>query len=368
VKVNDPEYSATDEIARTLVEYSTQVSSGDRVLVIMRETETLPIVRAVAADAYRRGAVVQTLFYALSMQRDLLALGTDEQIGWTPEVWRYAMEWADVCIDVRGARNPHEFDGIPADRIARMRRAEGEISALRTAGTRWTILRVPNESFAQQAGMNLDAAESMFRHAVLQDWDAAGNEYRNMQRRLQGTEEVRIIGADTDLRFSTRGRSYVVDDGRINMPGGEVFTAPVEDSVTGTIAFEHPGVFAGVFIEGIRLVFGDGRVVDASARSNEEFLFHLLDMDEGARGVGEFGIGTNRYVDRFTNDIFYDEKILGTIHIALGRSYAECGGVNRSALHWDIVKDLRTEGSVLFDGVSLFEEGAWNLGKSAPRR
>lgn len=358
---NNPEYSTTDAIARTLVEYSTQVAAGDRVLVIMRETETLPIVRAVAAEAYRRGAVVQTLFYALAMQRDLLTLGTDEQIGWTPEVWRYAMEWADVCIDIRGARNPHEFDGIPAERIARMRRAEGEISALRTAGTRWTILRVPNEAFAQQAGMSVDVAESIFRRAVLQDWDSAGDEYQGMQRRLQGTEDVHIVGRDTDIRFSTRGRSYVVDDGRINMPGGEVFTAPVEDSVQGTIAFEHPGVFSGVFVDGIRLSFRDGRVVDASADANEEFLFHLLDMDEGARRIGEFGIGTNRYVDRFTNDIFYDEKILGTIHIALGRSYTECGGVNQSALHWDIVKDLRAEGSVQFDGVPLFEHGRWHV-------
>jgi aminopeptidase len=361
VNVKDPEYSTTDAIARTLVEYSTQVTAGDRVVVIMREIETFPIVRGVAAAAYRQGALVQTLFSGAAMQRDLLLFGSDEQISWTPEVWRYAMEWADVCIDIRGARNPHEFDGVPSARITRMRRAEGEVSALRTSGTRWTILRVPNESFAQLAGMSVDAAEIMFRQAVLQDWEIAGAEYRVLQQRLQGRENVRIVGAGTDLQFSTRDRTYVVDDGRINMPGGEVFTAPIEESVTGTITFEHPGVFAGVFIEGIRLTFREGRVVDAASESNEEFLYQLLDMDAGSRRVGEFGIGTNRYVDRFTNDIFYDEKILGTVHIALGRSYTECGGLNRSALHWDIVKDLRSEGSILFDGVSLFENGTWNV-------
>jgi aminopeptidase len=362
--VTDLSGSNTDAIAQILVAYSTQVVAGDRVLVIMREVETFPLARAVGAAALRRGGLVQTLFASTSMQRDLLLEGTDDQVGWVPEVWRHAMEWADVCIDLRGFRNPHEFEGISSERIAHLRRAEGEISALRTSGTRWTILRVPNEAFAQQAGMSMDAAAALFSRAVLQDWEEECVAYTALQTRLQGAKEVQILGVGTDLTFSTDERIYVVDDGRINMPGGEVYTAPEESSVRGVITFEHPSVYAGVSIEGIRLAFRDGRVVDAAAGRNERFLHELLDMDEGARSVGEFGIGTNRYVDRFTNDLLYDEKIMGTVHIALGRSYTECGGTNWSALHWDIVKDLREAGSVLFDGVPFFENGAWTVLKN----
>lgn len=353
------EYSTGEQVAQILVRYSTRVERNDRVLIVMREVESFELARSVAREAQRHGARVQTLFSSALMQADLLREGAEEQVGWVPELWRFAMEWADVCIDLRGFRNPHEFQGVASGRIALLRKAEGEISALRTAKTRWSLVRVPTEALAQQAGMAFDALEQMFYRSVLQDWEQEAVEYRTLQEQLEGSNEVRIVGEGTDLRFSTAGRSYVVDDGRINMPGGEVFTAPLDESVNGIISFEHPGVFAGVFIEAIRLEFRDGVVVDASAGTNEEFLSDLLDMDAGARRVGEFGIGTNRHIDVITNDILYDEKILGTIHIALGRSYAECGGVNQSSLHWDIVKDLRSGGTIYFDGVERFKNGSW---------
>ena len=168
---------------------------------------------------------------------------------------------------------------------------------------------------------------------------------------------MRIIGRDTDLTFSTAGRIYVVGDGRINIPDGEVYTAPVDDSAEGVIAFEHPGVYAGQRIEGIRLEFRAGEVVAATARSGEAFLRQILDLDDGARRIGEFGVGVNDGLDRFVGDIFFDEKIGGTIHLALGRAYAECGGPNQSALHWDLIKDLRTEGAIELDGRRVFENG-----------
>lgn len=349
-----------DQIATVLVDHSTGVTEGDRVVVIMREPEAFPIARAVSAQCTRRGAYVQTLFYSAEMQGDILRLGSSRQVEWVPELWRQAMDWADVCIDLRGFRNRHEYEGVPTERITKMRKAEGEISAMRTSQTRWTLLRIPNESFAQQAGKSMQDVSEFFYRSVLQNWKEEGRKYQTFRESLDGTREVRIVGAGTDLSFSTAGRRYIVDDGGINMPGGEVFTAPVEESVNGTIQFEHPGVFAGVFMEDVRLTFSDGAVVEASSSSNEGFLHQLLDMDGGSRRVGEFGIGTNREMTFFTNDILYDEKILGTIHIALGRSYSECGGLNQSSLHWDIVKDLRDQGTVYFDGEPEFQAGAWN--------
>lgn len=348
-----------DEVAKVLVDYSTTTTNGDRVLIIMREPETFPLVRAVSARCVAAGAYPQVLFYSIYLDRDLMKLGTIEQAEWVPEVWQQAMDWADVCIDLRGARNLYEYNDIAPERVAAHRKAEGKISALRTQTTRWTLSRIPTEALAQQAGRSLDEMMEFYFDAVLQDWEAETERLKSLQTQLTGTREVRIHSKDTDLIFSTEGRSYVVEDGRVNVPGGELFTSPLEDSVEGHIRFTNPGVFAGVLMEDIYLKFRGGVVVEATARTNEDFLHQLLDMDPGARRVGEFAVGTNRKLTFFCNDILYDEKIFGTVHIALGRSYTECGGKNESALHWDIVKDLRADGAMYIDGKKLLEQGRW---------
>jgi aminopeptidase len=345
------------ELARVLVDYSTRTQAGDRCIIIMRELESFPLARAVYARAVELGAYPQVLFNSTYLQRDLMRLGTTEQVGWEPELYTHAMEWADVCVDLRAATNLYEFADIDTATVSLHRKAEGTVSALRTRTTRWTICRIPTAAIAQQAGRSLDTMMAFFFGATLLDWEQEAADLEARRTRLDGTGSVRILAPGTDLRFSTEGRRYVAEDGHINMPGGELFTAPVEDSVEGYITFEDPGVFAGTLMEGIRLEFEKGAVVTASAESNGAFLNTLLDMDAGSRRVGEFGIGTNPRVDFLSNDILYDEKIYGTVHIALGRSYAECGGKNDSALHWDIVKDLRRGGTVEVDGTTIIEDG-----------
>jgi aminopeptidase len=218
-------------------------------------------------------------------------------------------------------------------------------------------VRVPNESFAQAAGMSLGEAMEFFFDATLRDWEEASRRYRRIGDLFQTASRVRIVGRDTDLAFSTAGRTYVVGDGHINIPDGEVYTAPVEDSAEGVITFKYPGVYAGRTIDGIRLELRAGEVVAATADTGEEFLQQILAIDDGARRIGEFGVGVNFGIDRFIGDILFDEKIGGTIHLALGRAYAECGGKNQSALHWDLVKDLRREGAIELDGRRVFEDG-----------
>jgi aminopeptidase len=326
----------------------------------MQEAETLPLARAVYAQAVKKGALPYVEFGSAYMERDLMRLGTREQLDWVPEIQAYGIaEWADVYLSLRGGRNPCEFADIATDRFVAHRRAMGKVSALRTEHTRWVIARVPSEAFAQQAGMSLDQAMALFFDATLRDWPAESERSRRVRDLFQTGETVRIVGWETDLSFSTKGRTYVVGDGHINMPDGEVFTAPVEDSVEGQIAFEFPGVFAGQKVEGIRLTLEGGQVVEAKAERNEALLQELLRMDEGAQRVGEFGLGTNPGIQRFCADHFYDEKIGGTAHLALGRSYSQCGGLNQSALHWDIVKDLRQEGTIYLDGHKVFEKGAY---------
>ena len=346
-----------EQLAALLVGWSTGVRPGDRVLITMVEPETFPLVRAVHAAVVRAGGLAHVEFQSGRLEGELLRLGSDEQAGWLPELQRVGMEWADVSIALRGAGSLHELADVPAGRIAARRRALGLVSALRTERTRWVIVRLPSESLAQQAGMTPDELVSVFFAAALRDWESEARQYRRVASLFAGAREVRILGRGTDLRLSIEGRTWMIDDGHLNMPGGEIATSPVETSAEGEIAFEYPALYAGRSIPGIRLRFAEGRVVEACADAHQDLLEELLDMDDGARRVGELGFGLNPAIERPCGDLFYDEKIAGTVHIALGRSYAECGGQNRSALHWDIVKDLRREGTVTADGRTVLERG-----------
>jgi aminopeptidase len=293
------------------------------VQITMMEVDTFPLARAVYATAVKAGALPHIEFQSAYLERDLMRFGNQEQLAWVPEMNAYGMEWADVYIGLRGASNPHEFTGISADKIAAHKRAMGQVSAMRNELTRWVLVRVPNESFAQQAETSMDEMMEFFFNATLRDWGGERARLVELQQVYQAARHVRIVGEETDISFSTKGRIYVVADGKLNMPDGEIFTAPVDDSVEGQVYFEFPGVYVGQKVEGIRLTFKQGKVVEASAESNEDLLNQLLDMDEGARFVGEFGVGLNFGIDRYSYDILYDEKIGGTIHLALGRAYKE---------------------------------------------
>lgn len=348
-----------NRLAEILVGYSTRVGPGDRVMINMMEVETQPLVEAVYEQVVRAGGLPEVYYSSDWLKRILLREGTDDQVDWVPEVESHGMEWADVYIGLRGARNPYEFGDIPADRLAAHRRAMGKVSAKRNLLERWVLVKVPNEAFAQQAQMSLDQTMQFFFDASLRDWQAESERLRELCERFGAAQTVRIVGEDTDLTFSTAGRVYVAGDGRMNMPDGEIFTAPVDDSANGTVYFELPAMYANRRIAGIRLRFVDGEVVEASSDENEELLTSVLDLDSGSRRLGEFGVGLNFGIQAWTGEVLFDEKIGGTVHLALGRAYGECGGTNQSALHWDIVKDLRTIGALYLDGQVVFEGGKY---------
>jgi aminopeptidase len=226
----------------------------------------------------------------------------------------------------------------------------------------WVVCEYPVHATAQEAGMTLGEYTEFIYGAVLLGWDAEGAKMKRIASVFDAAEVIRIVGDETDLTLSLAGRSGAIDDGHINMPGGEVFYSPIEDSVQGTVTFsEFPAVYYGHEVEGARLVFENGRVVEASARSGEAFLLRTLDTDEGARRLGELGIGCNPGIQRFTKNVGFDEKIDGTVHLAIGNSYSSTGGKNVSRIHWDIVKDLRRGGKLYADGVLVQEDGAWRL-------
>ena len=344
-------------LAEILVNYSTRVRPGERVMINMMETETRPLVEAVYREVVRAGGLPEVYYSSDFLKRTLMLEGSDEQVDWVPEIESYGMDWADCYIGLRGSRNPYEFSEISSQRLAAHRAAMGKVSRKRNESTRWVLVKVPNENFAQQAGMSLDETMRFFFDASLRDWEQERRRYRELAAIFESAERVRIVGTDTDISFSTAGRKYVAGDGEFNMPDGEIFTAPVDDSAEGEIRFEVPAVYANRKIPGIRLRFERGVVVEASADENGEFLNQILDMDDGARRLGEFGVGLNFGIRRWTYEVLFDEKIGGTVHLALGRAYGECGGVNESALHWDIVKDLRANGYVELDGKRVLENG-----------
>ncbi len=352
--MTDPRW---DQLADILINYSTRTQAAEKVFITMMEVETLPLVERVYSHAVKVGALPQVEFVSAFLERELMHHGSIGQLDWVPSIQAYGMEWADVYVGLRGFRNPHEFAGISPERIAAHRQALGKTSAMRSELTRWVLVRVPNESFAQQAQTSLAAMMDFFFNATLRDWSEEIKQYTEINQIFQAAEHVRVEGRETDIRFSSKGRIYVIGDGKHNMPDGEIFTAPVDDSAEGQIYFEFPGVYAGQLIKGIRLLFSEGQVVKATAEENEALLHQMRETDEGAKRLGEFGVGLNFGIDRFSYDILYDEKIGGTIHLALGRAYAENLGVNKSALHWDIVKDLREEGIIYLDDRKVFEKG-----------
>ncbi len=354
----DPRWKKLGEL---LVNYSVAVKPGEKVMIAMGELESFPLVHGVHEAVIRAGGYPQVQFLSETLRHQLLRHGSAEQLAWVPEIESYGMEWADVYIGLRGASNLHQHDDIPADKLSLSQQAMGRISTLRWQKTRWCLVRVPNAAFAQQAETDEETITEMFFNACLLDWPRESGKWREWARRLDGASSVRVTGKDTDLRFSVQGRKWLAADGKINMPDGEIMSAPVEDSVDGEIYFDFPGVLSGRLIHDIRLRWKAGRLVEAASSTHQDFLRAVLATDAGSSIIGEFAMGTNMAVNRFCKDILIDEKIGGTIHIALGRSYPECGGVNNSAIHWDIIKDIRREGLVEVDGKPVLRNGQFLL-------
>ncbi len=340
-----------------LVNYSARVKPGERVMIAMGEVETLPLVQAVYAAVIRAGGFPQVQFLSETLRQVLLTDGNEPQLAWVPEIEAYGMQWADVYFGLRGAFDLEIHQAIPARRLSLNQAAAGKVSSLRWQNTRWCLVRVPNQVFARQAGVEYDTLMDMFFNACLLDWEEMTGKWKDWAGRLNRGREVRLVGKDTDLRFSTEGRTWVIGDGRNNMPDGEINTAPVESSIDGCIYFEFPGVLSGRLMQDIRLRWEHGRLVEATSSTNQDFLRLILATDAGASLIGEFALGTNPFINLFCKDILIDEKIGGTVHIAMGRAYPECGGTNQSAIHWDIIKDTRSAGAVYLDGRLVLHNG-----------
>jgi aminopeptidase len=351
-----------DEYARLLVERSVDVQPGWQVLV--RGSHLCrPLVEAVIEHVARKGAypILQLSFEQIGgpFAREAPLEVLREPAPLQRKIW----EEVDAFIAIYGPENMREGSELSDERQAAVRQMLAPMRERTMAmAAPWVVAEYPVNAAAQDAGMTLGEYEEFIFDAVLLDWDAEAKRMRKIADVFDAADEVRIVGPGTDLTLSLAGRIGAVDDGHVNMPGGEVFYSPVEDSAQGVIEFsEFPAVYFGNEVDGARFVFDGGRIVDASARSGEPFLLQTLDTDAGARRLGELGIGCNPGIQRFMKNVAFDEKIDGTVHLAVGNSYSFTGGMNESSIHWDIVKDLRTSGMLYADGRLVQENGAWTI-------
>ncbi len=351
-----------DEYARLLVERSVGVQPGWQVCV--RATPLArPMVEAVVEQVARIGAypILQLSFehiggpFAREAPLEVLRAAAPLQ----ERIWSEV----DAFISIWAPENTREGSDLSEERQGAVQQMMAPLRArTMSMSVPWVIAEYPVLSTAQDAGMTLAELEEFIFDAVLLDWDAEAERMRAIADVFDAAGEVRLVGPGTDLTLSLDGRRGAVDDGHINMPGGEVFYSPLENSAEGVIEFgEFPAIYLGHEVDGARLVFEGGRIVDATARSGEDFLVQTLDTDDGSRRLGELGIGCNPGIQRFMKNVAFDEKIDGTIHLAIGNSYTSTGGTNGSAIHWDIVKDLRRDGRIYADGQLVQENGRWSI-------
>ena len=356
-RVRDPRL---DEYARLLVERSVKVQAGWQV-VIRATPAARPLIEAIAERVARLGAYPLLLLSFEQIGGPFAREAPLEVLRVAAPLQRRVWEEMDALIAIWAPERIDEGADLSEARREALQQSSAPMRERTMAmAVPWVIAEYAVPAPAEAAGLTLAGYEQFIFDAVLRDWNAEAVRMRSIAKIFDECDDVRIVGAGTDLTLSLAGRRGEVDDGHVNMPGGEVFYSPVEDSANGVIEFgEFPAVYYGHEVEGVRLVFKDGRVVDASARAGEEFLLRTLATDDGASRLGELGIGCNPGIQRFMKNVAFDEKIDGTIHLALGSSYSFTGGTNKSAIHWDIVKDLRGGGQLFADGQLVQEGGRW---------
>jgi aminopeptidase len=355
-------------LADVLVNYSTAVKPGEWV-GILGDVVALPALRAVYESVLRAGGNPSLFIGDDYMTRAFLREANDDQIAWLDPAQTIYYDKADVYIRIGGGSNTRAMSNIDPKRnqqVQSARRSWLNTSLQRSSqGTfKWVGAWYPNEASAQEANMSLEEYTDFVYSATYADREDAVSEWRKvaaMQEQkiqwLKGKKAIRLQGPHIDLNLSIDGRIFINACGERNMPDGEIFTGPVEDSVNGWVRFSYPSIVAGRAVSGIEIKFENGKVVEARAEANDDLLQAQLNTDAGARYLGEFAIGTNFGINRFTGNILFDEKIGGTVHMAIGMGYPDTGSKNTSAVHWDMICDMRNDSTIHVDGELFYQNG-----------
>jgi aminopeptidase len=374
--VSDPRVS---KFAKVLVEHSARIVPGDRVL-IEGTTAAEPLIRELYIQILERGGhphpVMGLPGMVPFMQEDLyLTYAKDTQLDFVPTFYKYAYDQFESRIRIHSATNTRATTSLDPLKVQRRAKAISSIteSQMRRGAEgvfKWVTTLYPTDGYAQDAGMSLQQYEDFVFGAVhaheedpIAYWRSTAAGQQKAIDWLTGKSQVVMRGPNVDLTLSILGRKFMNSVGLFNMPDGEIYTGPVEESVNGWVKFTYPAIYGGVAVEGAELTFLNGRVNQARAEKNQEYLIKMLESDAGSRYIGEFAIGTNFDINRFTGNILFDEKIGGTFHMALGAGYPETGSHNKSAIHWDMICDLRTDSEILVDGELFYKNGKFVFGE-----
>jgi len=347
------------KLAKSLVSYSTEIKPGERVLIVYECEATKPLILEIIREVYAAGGVPFIEVRDSQVQREILLGATEEQAAFVNEIELARMKGMDAFIAVRGCDNVSELSDVPSGKMNLWNRVLLPLLDYRVNHTKWVVLRYPNAAMAQLAGMSRAAFEDFYFDVCCLDYAKMGRAMDSLAARLDSTDIVRITGPGTDLEFSIKGIDSVKCSGEKNIPDGEIYTAPVKDSVNGVLSINTASEEQGFTYENIHLEFKDGKIVDATANDTKR-IGELLDTDEGARYVGEFAIGVNPFILHPMKDTLFDEKIAGSFHFTPGNAYEDADNGNRSAVHWDLVVIQREDyggGEIFFDGELIRKDG-----------
>lgn len=346
------------KLAEVLVDYSTRVKTGDVVLISAAGLEALPLIKELYALCLQRGAkYVEYEFNVPDVNRHFYNLASPDQLAYFPEHKLEFMKKCDVYIGLTASDNSMVMAQANQASMIAWSKMTRPIVDQRVKHTRWVITRFPTQAAAQEARMSLEEYEEYLFDACCMDWEEESRKQDALKALMDAADRVRITSSDTDLCFSIKGLPGIKCDGRLNIPDGEVFSAPVRESVEGYITYNCPTVYQGKEFNNIRLEFKKGQIVKATSPGMDDALNRILDTDEGARYVGEFAVGVNPRIRVPMRNILFDEKIFGSIHFTPGQCYDECSNGNKSAVHWDMVKILTGDGELWFDDELIQKDG-----------
>lgn len=371
--------SRVQKFAKVLVEHSARIVPGDRVL-IEATTAAEPLVRELFIQIMEKGGhphpmVALPGMMPFSQDEFYLTYANESQLDFVPTFYKLAYDQFESRIRIHSSTNTRGTTNIDPAKAQRRSKATSSITeAQMRRGAegkfKWVTTLYPTDAYAQDAGMSLKEYKDFVFNAVhaheddpIAYWKSTEAGQQKAIDFLKGKNLVILRGPNVDLSLSIKGRTFMNSTGVYNMPDGEIYTGPVEDSLNGWVKYTYPAIYGGVAVEGAELTFNRGRVERAQAEKNEAYLIKMLESDEGARHVGEFAIGTNFDINKFTGNILFDEKIGGTFHMALGAGYPETGSKNKSSIHWDMICDLRTDSEITVDGELFYKNGQFVFGK-----
>ena len=361
--------SILEKYAKVLVDYSVKVKPGELTIIRMTSYEATPLAKEIYKQVLLKGANPVIRCTVDGIQETYIKYANDEQLDYIDPMTEIEYKEAKNFISIGAPLNVKSMARANASKMARRSKSTKHLSELLLSRSaqgdlNWVIADYPTQALAQEAKMSLDEyteflINSCYLHLddPVAKWTQIGHEQQRLADYLTKTSKLRVVGEKTDITFSTAGRIWKNCCGECNFPDGEIYTSPVEDSANGEIYFDYPAIYRGNESHKIYLKLENGKVVDAKAEKGEEFLLAMLDMDEGSRFVGEIAIGTNEMIQDVTGNILFDEKIGGSIHMAVGASYPETGGKNISGLHWDIIKNMKNGGEIYADDKLIYKDG-----------